>query len=91
MPKTYPRRLYREPMLASDAARTIERVALILQNEADRMHREVNRLKTRRLVPRGEVEERLRIDDMRIPRVVHPDNAKQVGRLRKAPAENTEA
>jgi hypothetical protein len=87
--KPNPQRLYAKPMIPSDAARTIERVALILRAEADRMEREVGRLNQRDMVPRAEAE-RLRFQDMRIPRVVTPANAKPhvpgTGRPRKTPA-----
>jgi hypothetical protein len=84
MPRTFPCRLYATPMVPSDAARLVERVARILQAEADRMQREVNRLNNRKLVPRAKAEELLRVDDMRIPQVVTPADAKPMGRPRKA-------
>ena len=70
-------------MVPSDAARLVERVARILQAEADRMQREVNRLNNRKLVPRAKAEELLRVADMRIPQFVTPADAKPMGRPRK--------
>lgn len=81
-------RLYAKPMLISDAARTVERAALILRAEADRLEREVGRLNQREVnLTRAEAE-RLRFEDMRIPRTVAPADAKPAsgGRPRKVSA-----
>jgi hypothetical protein len=91
MPKTISPKRYATPMLPSDAAGTVERVAIILRAEADRMEREVLRLNQRAMVTRAEAEaERWRSADMKIPRVVTPANAKAhvpgPGRSRKTPA-----
>jgi hypothetical protein len=84
MPKS--ERLYAKPMLINDAARTVERAALILRAEADRMEREVMRLNQREMVTHAEAV-RLRYEDMRIPRVMNPADAKPTtGRPRKEPA-----
>jgi hypothetical protein len=88
--KPDPKRLYAKPMIPSDAARTIERVALILRAEADRFEREVMRLNQRAMVTRSEAERLQQFQDMRIPRIVTPANAKPhvpgTGRPRKTTA-----
>lgn len=87
MPKTIPPKLYTKPMVTNDAARLVERAERILRAEADRFARELARLNQREAtLTRGEAEEHLRFQDMRIPRVVTPANAKPAsgGRPRKS-------
>jgi hypothetical protein len=95
MPKTNPPRLYAKPMLINDAAKFMERAALILRAEADRFEREVTRLNQREMVTRSEAERLQQFQDMRIPRLVTPANARPhragTGRPRKDRSEKTTA
>jgi hypothetical protein len=79
------------PMHPADAARVVHRAARIAQALTDRLNREVDRL-NQRPVQVFTQKERTRIaTEMRVPRVVARENAKPLGRPRKAETEKAEA
>jgi hypothetical protein len=75
----YPPKLYSPPMLVTDAARLIRRAARIFRTQADLFEREVERLNRQKTVTRAEAK-RLGFEDMGIPHLITPANAKPRGR-----------